>query len=162
VRGAYPTLFRAAAALSDNHADCEDLVQQTLLQACRAYGSFRGESSATTWMYRILLNLARTPLERRQMLPLDDAAYRLPAAGAGPDAVAQLSEEQQTLLAALRGLPRQQREIAVLFYLEQLSYEEISQSLGVSLPAIKSSLSRARAGLRAVLRPPSPAGNGAA
>ena len=151
-RAAYPALWKAAFVLLDNSADAEDAVQETILRACRAYGSFRGGSSPTTWMYAILMRVAADFRRgRRPMEALDEDRRHLPARTMTPDALAEADDESRRLLEHLRALPHRQKEIVTLFYLEDLSYQQVAGALGVSVGTVKSALSRARAALRETL-----------
>jgi len=153
-RTAYPMLARAAAVLLENQADAEDAVQEAILRAYRAYGSFRGESSFATWVYTILTRVAAD--FRRGHRPaeaLDEARHVLPARTAPPDALAESDDESRALLEHLRALPHRQKEIVTLFYLDSLSYREVAEALGISVGTVKSALSCARAALREGLAP---------
>lgn len=147
VRSAYPTLYRAAVVLTGNAADAEDAVQETLFRAFKAYGTFRGESSATTWMYRILIREAGRI--RRNARPTAQMQIEAPLMDTrNPHGAASQSDEFRRALAILRDLAERQREMVTLFYLEDLSYREVADTLGVSIGTVKSALSRARTVLR--------------
>ncbi len=148
-KAAYPTLFAAAMVLTANRADAEDAVQETLTRACAAYGSFRGESAPATWMYRILVRV--TAKERAGHEAAEVEYDKVPSLNPPPDALAALGEEVAMVLDVLRSLPRRQREIATLFYLEELSYAEIAEALEVSQETVRAALRRARASLRKAL-----------
>lgn len=148
-KAAYPTLFAAAMVLMENRADAEDVVQETLARACAAYDAFRGDSSPATWMYAILVRLAGKKYGRPEAKQLQ--GQRLPSLRPEPDTLAALGEEVRMVLEVLRSLPRRQREIATLFYLEELSYAEIARTLDVSQETVQSTLRRARASLKTAL-----------
>jgi RNA polymerase sigma factor (sigma-70 family) len=147
-KAAYPVLAKAAQVLLEERADAEDAVQEALLRACRAYGEFRWNSSATTWMYTILTRVAADFRRRRGTEALGETGASIPAQEPGPEAEAELRDESDRLLARLRTLPHRQREIVTLFYLEGLSYQGTAEALGISVGTVKSALSRARAALR--------------
>ncbi len=152
LKAAYPSLFRAAIVFLGNRADAEDAVQETALRAYRAYGSFRGESTPTTWMYRILAGVAAEPKRRRRTpADFDEAAHVAEHRGRRPDETAEERDESRAVLRVLGGLPERQREIVTLFYLEGLKYDEVAKALGVSVGTVKSTLSRAREAIRAAL-----------
>ena len=143
--------------LTDNRADAEDAVQECVLKACEAYESFRGDSSPTTWMYRILVNVAarrRQNEARRPRVPLDDRMRDSLKSPVRPDLAAEQSDELLSVLCCLRALPPRQREIAALFYLEDLSYAQVAGALGISVDTVKSALCRARQALRRELAAP--------
>jgi RNA polymerase sigma-70 factor (ECF subfamily) len=147
VRSAYPTLYRAAVVLTGNTADAEDAVQETLMKAFRAYGTFRGEASPTTWMYRILVREAGRIRRKATPRPLAEIEEHTDG-GPNPDREVGRRDEYREALRLLRGLPERQKEIMTLFYLEDLNYTETADALGVSVGTVKSALSRARAALR--------------
>jgi RNA polymerase sigma-70 factor, ECF subfamily len=146
---AYPTLFAAAVILTESRADAEDAVQETLVRACASYDKFRGESAPTTWMYRILVRVATSGREKAKPAKPYPAGFASNAPG--PEAIAALDDEKRRIIAALRELPRRQREIVTLFYLEEVPRAEIAEALGVTEEAVKIALRRARAALRRAL-----------
>ncbi len=149
LREASQKLYKAATVLCPNMQDAEDALQDTLLAACRSYASFRGSSSPTTWMYRILLREAARKRRARAHDPFHpSAADTLASDEKSPFEAAESSDEYRALLAALRMLPPRQGEIATLFYLEGLSYVQLADALGISVGTVKSALSRARTSLR--------------
>jgi RNA polymerase sigma-70 factor (ECF subfamily) len=128
-----------------NRSDAEDAVQETLLRAWRGWSGFEGRSSVRTWLYtvatRVCLDAARSRGARPHETPLDPAA--LPASVApfeGRD-----DDLRLAFIVALQRLPPRQR--AVLLLRDVLGYTaaEASAILEMSIPAVKSSLQRARA-----------------
>ncbi len=134
----YSLCFR----LTGRAEDAEDATQAAFVRAFRELPRFRGDSALKTWVYRIAVNEALGLLrKRRETLELTeftaDVADRSPAVVEGVAvraALAQLSEEHRVVL--------------VLQFWEGLSGPEIAQVLGVSLPAVKMRLHRARAEFR--------------
>lgn len=152
VREAYPALWRAAMVLADSRPDAEDAVQETLARAIAAYGGFRGESSPTTWMCRILIGVAGEMKRRKQRVRQLDSDEADTAPARGPVEGLEDREDLKGVLESLRSLPERQRAAATLFYLEQLSYNEIAATLGISVGTVKSAICRARAAIRSSLR----------
>jgi RNA polymerase sigma-70 factor (ECF subfamily) len=150
--------------LSDD--DRQDLVQSTLMQIIRRVGSFRGDSSFSTWLFRVTANEAlmmmRSQRRHRARLvegmDLEDLA-NLPAAndaGAGggfdrADANAAQSERDAIIRAALDELPADYRDVVALHYHQDLGLEEIARRLSTTESAVRSRLHRARSRLRDVL-----------
>jgi RNA polymerase sigma-70 factor, ECF subfamily len=137
-----PQVYALCHRLLGRADDAEDATQATFVQAFRALGKFRGDSTAKTWIYRIALNQALGILRKRARSdePLDET---LPAPeSAGPSA------ERLAVTASLRGLKPDHQAVLVLRFWEELSYEEISGILGVPLPTVKMRLSRAKAEFR--------------
>jgi RNA polymerase sigma-70 factor, ECF subfamily len=136
--GHQPQVYALCYRLLGRADDAEDAVQATFVRAFRALPRFRGESSTRTWLYRIATNEALSMLRRRREspAPLDET----PGAPDGAAAVL----ERLTVRAAMARLTPGHRAILVLRLWEELSYAEIATVLGISLPAVKMRLSRAR------------------
>lgn len=127
----------------------EDLTQEAFARAYSRLGSFRGRSTFRHWLYRIAANGCRDFLKSggRSERPSDMSGDELwTLRDPERDAVARQSLE--ALGDAVAGLPPATRNAFVLFYLENLSYEEISEATGVGVSALKVRVHRARALLR--------------
>lgn len=156
-------LYNVALKLSGNSDEAADLTQETFLRAFRAWGRFRRESQAYTWLYRILVNLnkdriAKESRKRDRETSLlagenGDQVLDLPDASANPEELAQRSEVRDVLAAAIDGLRPGYRECVVLKDMEGLSYDEIAQVMGITVEAVRSRLARARQQLRQTLTP---------
>lgn len=124
----------------------EDAVQDTFLRAWRAAGSFRGESSARTWLTRIAINVCkgylRSPWKRRRAPAEELASLATPPPPARDD----------TLPRAVMGLSRPYREVILLHYYQQLKAREIAQLLHIPISTVTVRLSRARQQLREELK----------
>lgn len=149
-------LLRTAAAVTGDRQTAEDVVQETLLQACRKVDSFRGESALLTWLLRIAVNIARNKAASwwgRRVTLLSDARLAIwPAAAASdPAAAYERREAGREVLACLRRLPVRYREVLALHYLEECSVAEISGILGIAQGTVKSTLARGRAKLREIM-----------
>ncbi len=142
-----PMVLGLCRSLLRDANDGEDAAQQTFVSA---YASLIGGTrprDGGAWLATIARNECRTRIQRRmrEPLPLAEAGHDVPAPAANLDDV-------ESLRLALANLPRQQRQAFVLREFSGFSYEELSQALGVSLPAIESLLFRARRRLRVSLR----------
>ncbi len=140
-----------------SEADREDALQDTFLAAFRGSGSYRGEASARAWLLGIARNLAAKMYRRRvdepgEMEPLESLGLK---AGWGdpdpPEGLLEALARRDALEKALARLSAEEREILVLRELEGLSGDETARVLGLSLPAVKSRLHRARLRLAALL-----------
>lgn len=141
----------------------EDVAQDVFLALYRALPDFRGESSLSTYIFRVTVNHCknrRTWQQRRRWdqheplegLPSDDAPPReLPDEKAGTDNALHRSEASEILGQALARLDEGERSIILLRDLEDLSYEEIADILELPRGTVKSRLHRARAELARVL-----------
>ena len=147
--------------LSDE--DRRDVPQAALLQIIRRVGSFRGDASFSTWLFRVTANealmLMRSQRRHRarlvEGLDLEDLG-NLPAANDGQlqdraDANAAASERDAKVKAALDELPAEYRDVVSLHYHQDLGLQEIADRLGATESAVRSRLHRARSRLRAIL-----------
>lgn len=148
-RGAWPWLYRCAYLLAANHADAEDIAQQTLLKAYRSWSRVVRSDSPDAYLRRMLTNTylsGRRPKKRRLELLTDNPPEHEPPALAsrGP-------EDRLMLWPHVRSLPPRQRAVIVLRYYEDLSEQEIADTLGCSRGNVKSTAHRALKALRAAL-----------
>lgn len=158
----YALLFR----LTQDPEEARDLTQETFLQAFRSVRQFRGDSSIRTWLYRIAINLARNRWRwwnrrRRDVTAsLDGDANSYDqfsrelsdSRQKDPEQTAIVREQEQLLRAALAKLRRPFRETVILRDIEGLSYEEVAQTLNLSVGTVKSRLARGRTELRRILQ----------
>lgn len=146
--------------MTGNKEDAADLAQESFLKAFRALPSFQGQSSFSTWLFRIVTNTCLDERRKRkrkpQILSLDnplstaDGEIQIEFAAGGPDPLqAALEHELQAeIQELLHLLPPKQRAIIIMRDLQGFSYEEMAETLQVNLGTIKSRLSRARSRLR--------------
>src|SRR5437588_2969092 len=137
-----PQIYALCFRLLERAEDAEDAVQATFVRAFRALPRFRGESTARTWLYRIATNEALGLLRRRRDAPpLEEEEHSFPDRSAA--VLVRLA-----VRAALARLSPDHRAILILRLWQDLSYTEIAAVLGISLPAVKMRLNRARAEFR--------------
>ena len=152
-------VFRIANHITQNREDAEDVVQDAFLKAYQNLGQFQGQSKFYTWLVRIAVNEALMRLRRRRperMVSLDedintgeDTIPREVADWApNPEQLYNQSELREILQKTIQGLPPGFRTVFVLRDVEGLSTEETADALGLSIPAVKSRLLRARLQLR--------------
>jgi RNA polymerase sigma-70 factor, ECF subfamily len=157
-----PVLFRVALRRLRNIEDAEDAVQDALLAAHKHIGQFEGRSQLSTWLTKIVTNVALMKLRRHsryETLSLgpdqenDDAAlaHELIDAGPNPEAICARMETDETLRRALAQLTPNLRSAIQMRELEGLSTREAANALGISTNALKSRVSRARATLSSLL-----------
>ena len=151
------TLARTMLRDADEAAD---VVEDVLLRIRDKAPAFRGERGLTTWVMRIVANRCRDLLRRRKFTagrpedfdPLAESGLR-----AEPIEGWDLAIDQERMMAmlerAIDALPPDQREAVVLRDRLGLSYDEVAETLGLKVAAVKSRLFRARTALRAALRP---------
>lgn len=153
-------VYGLALRLLNDQSDACDVVQEVFLKVFRNIGSFRGQSSLKTWIYRITVNEAHNARRwffrhRRREVELDDEPEDarslkevLPDTGRSPFDVV-LDREQRSLIeVALTRINPIFREAVILRDLSDLSYEEIAEVLSVSLGTVKSRILRGREALR--------------
>lgn len=154
-------IFRLALHITENQEDAEDVLQESLMKAYRHLDNFRGDSRFSTWLTRIALNEALLKLCKRHphQLSLDDSPDAIEALlprGANeweptPEQRYAQTELREIISRAIGELPPAYRVVFLLRDLEGLSAEETAQWLGLSVPAVKSRLLRARLMLRSEL-----------
>jgi RNA polymerase sigma-70 factor, ECF subfamily len=159
------TAFGIAVRLTRNQADAEDLVQEAALLAFRAFASFEPGTNFRAWFFKVLTNCYFSKRRREKSRPvtsdLDDTPdLYLYARSAetgfptqGPDPAAQLLDQLGTerVLAAIDRLPEEYRVVSTLYFMEDLSYEEIAQVLGCPIGTVRSRLHRGRKMLQKAL-----------
>jgi len=151
-------MYNLVARMLDDWAAAEDVTQEALISAYRAFPRFRG-GNLRSWLMRIAGNAARDLLRARKARPslsLDspERGYLEPPAAPaeGPEEHALRGELRQAIEEGLAALPPEQRMAVVLVDVQGFSYEEASQTMGASLGTVKSRISRGRAALRDSLR----------
>ncbi len=149
------SLYNFARSLTGRREEAEDIVQETCVKALRGFATFRPGTNFRAWMFRILRN---TFLTSRSGLKLH---VPLPEEADGEPAVAAEEETPETLLLgrldrervwrAVESLPLPFREILLLREVEEMSYAERSETLGIPPGTVMSRLARARRSLRRAL-----------
>jgi RNA polymerase sigma-70 factor (ECF subfamily) len=146
-------LYRFAVRSCGGEREAEDALQDGLLAAWRGAGTWRGESSARTWLYQVVVNACHRRHRRRAGQPAEpqplDAAAALAGGEPGPDERVAAREVGRAIDAALAAMAEEAREVLLLRDVEGLSGEETAAALGLGLAAMKSRLHRARLELKA-------------
>jgi RNA polymerase sigma-70 factor, ECF subfamily len=146
-REASPSLYRLALSLVHDAHAAEDLVQDTFLRAFERRGQFREEAAPTTWLRRILVNLAADRARRHPREVLveqveehwSDSAYTVSS-----ELVIERAETRQELEDAIVRLPFMYRAVLLLHDVEEWTVAEIAKAMGLGLPAAKQRLRRGR------------------
>ena len=152
-------IFRLAQHITQNREDAEDVLQETFLKAYEHLDQFQGQSKFYTWVVRIAVNQALMKLRRRKTdksVSLDEAidtgedtiVREIAAWDEDPEQRFSREEIGQILDSAIQDLEPPYRSVFVLRDMEELSTEETAEALGLSVPAVKSRLLRARLQLR--------------
>ncbi len=152
-------VFRIAQHITQNREDAEDVVQDAFLKAYEKLNQFQGNSKFYTWLVRITVNEALMRLRKRRtgkMVSIDEDVQTeegsmprdLADWSPDPEALYGQSEMAEILRKTIQGLPPGFRVVFVLRDVEGLSTDETAEMLGLSVPAVKSRLLRARLQLR--------------
>jgi RNA polymerase sigma-70 factor (ECF subfamily) len=154
-------VWRLASQLCRHREDAEDVTQSALLNAVRHLDGFRQEASVRTWLHRIATNECRMLRRRRIPLSLDELLEQAatadrrppdpPAPGPGPEEAAVEAETRRRVVAALAELPDRYRTAVLLKDGLGLPAEAVAAAMGMSVPAVRAVLHRARSALRARL-----------
>ncbi len=150
-------IYNVAYRFLGNHEDAQDVAQEVFVRAYRGIDGFKGDSKVYTWLYSIAGNLARNKLRdskrkgRNMGVSLEELEGRAPGVAQAaakvretPEDVARGHEMEAALQACLEELPEHYRIVFVLRTFEQLSYEEIADSVGCPKGTVKSRLNHAR------------------
>jgi len=155
----FDQLYNFARWLTQNREEAEDLVQETYAKALKGFSSFKIGTNFRAWMYRILRNTfltSRTGLKVTMTVPLDtdEDGPELAVERDTPETLLFDRSNRELLEGAMDELPVHFREILLLCEVEEMSYQEIAETLSVPIGTVMSRLSRARRSLRDRLRPP--------
>src|SRR6201987_1202492 len=154
----FDQLYNFAHWLTRNREEAEDLVQETYVKALKGFSSFHMGTNFRAWMYRILRNTfltSRTGLKATMTVPLDSEEDEPEQAleRETPETILIGRSNWQLVHSAIDQLPVHFREILLLCEVEEMSYQEIADTLAVPIGTVMSRLSRARQTLRNQLRP---------
>jgi RNA polymerase sigma-70 factor (ECF subfamily) len=142
-----PRLRRYARALVGDRARADDLVQDTLERAWNKFHLWRPGSDLRAWLFTVMHNVHINQIRAtRDFVELDDESAEMAVAG-----VQGASLEIRDLERALVLLPVEQREVLLLVGLEDLSYAEVAEVLGIPIGTVMSRLSRAREKMRVLM-----------
>lgn len=152
----FDRLYNFAHWLTRNRDEAEDLVQETYAKALKGFSSFRTGTNFPAWIFRILRNTflnSRTGLQA-VTIPLDspETDPEVPAETETPETVLVNRASEQLLQQAIEELPAANREVLLLCEVEEMSYQEIADLLGVPIGTVMSRLSRARKMMRKQLQ----------
>jgi RNA polymerase sigma-70 factor (ECF subfamily) len=148
----FDQLYNFAHWLAQDRTEAEDLVQETYFKALKGFSSFQPGTNFRAWMYRILRNTfltSRTGLKATATVALDsDDSPELPAGPETPETILIEHCQHQLLQAAIEALPVHFREVLLLCEAEEMSYQDIAETLSIPIGTVMSRLSRARKALR--------------
>lgn len=158
-----PRVYHVARRMVASDMDAEDITQDVLLKVVRKLPNFRGDSTFPTWLHRVTVNAALTHRRRQAVRHeralagsldvRDDASWEGSHRTLGPDDQILGHELRQLIEQAMESLPPVYHRVFVLADIDGRSNAEIAADLGMSLPAVKSRLHRARGMMREALAP---------
>jgi len=155
-------VFALCFRLLGDAEEARDAAQETFLKVYRGLSGFRGEAGLKTWIYRIAINQAMNQKRwwrrrhRDETISLDitrgqseaTLGSMLPGRGSSPEAEAISSEREHSIMRALGEIKEEYRIALMLREIEELSYEEIAETLSISIGTVKSRIARGREELR--------------
>ena len=148
------SVMKVARAYTLTSEECQDLAQEIMLQAWRSLPRFEGKASAATWFYRVALHTAMNwhrkdkPRRSRQQPLLE--VQSVATCGIDSAEQAQHRDTVEQLYKAIHQLPKTDAAL-VLLYLDELSYREMSEVLGISESNVGVKLNRAKKSLGALM-----------
>lgn len=150
-------MYALAFRMCGNREDAQDCVQDAMLRIYRALNRFKGESSFSTWVYRITMNACLDELRRRKLRASASLDFLLDNGWAPVDEIntperhALNAERRRAIADAIRSLPEDMRVAIILREIHGFSYEEIANTLDVNIGTVKSRISRGRERLCALI-----------
>jgi RNA polymerase sigma-70 factor, ECF subfamily len=151
----FARLYNFAHWLTQDRSEAEDLVQESCMKALKGFNSFRQGTNFNAWMYRILRNTfltSRTGLKGATVsLDSEENETPEPVASGTPESILLASADQEAIQRALEGLSVPFREVILLCDVEEMSYQEIAETLAIPIGTVMSRLSRARKAMRELL-----------
>ncbi|MDZ7796370.1 MAG: sigma-70 family RNA polymerase sigma factor [Candidatus Marinimicrobia bacterium] len=144
----------------NSYEQAEDVVQDTLMKLYTSAHMYREIAKFSTWIFTIAANLAKSELrrlKRRRVISIhnmgfDDKEYEIPSETYDPEKETTSAYGEKQIQQAIDLLPDQFKTVILLREVQQLSYEEISQILGVSIGTVKSRINRGRLRLQKLLK----------
>lgn len=155
-------VFNIAYGMLSDYEDASDATQEVFFRVFKSISLFKGESSFTTWIYRICSNVCNDILRKRQKrgfsVSIDsdeenDSIVQIVSDEPTPEERVEINERQRAVWAAINELPSKYKEIIVYSDMQQLSYDEIAEILKCPKGTVRSRLNRARNALRKKLLP---------
>ena len=155
-------IFNLAYRMVGNYDDAGDMAQEALIRIFRSIGSFKEQSSFSTWVFRITTNVCLDEIRKRKnkkAFSLDEEIHtedgemqrQIISDDPLPDEIAEKEELRSIVNKAINSLPEEQKIIITLRDIQSLSYEEIANVLSCPVGTVKSRINRARQALKNIL-----------
>ena len=154
----FDSLYNFAHWLTQGREDAEDLVQETFAKALKGFGSFQPGTNFRAWIFRILRNAFLTSRSglaaAASTLPLNEEEDEqvLTPSPRNPESLLLEKIQAESIQEAIAALPVAYREVLLLADVEEMSYQEIAETVGIPIGTVMSRLSRARRAVRETLR----------
>jgi RNA polymerase sigma-70 factor (ECF subfamily) len=143
-------VFKVCRMYADSEADFEDNVQEVGLQLWRSFGNFKGKSKISTWMYRVALNVCMSQLRKKKKQEKVKQSWPDYAPVEDPEGEVVMSERRQSLSEAIKELGEVDRAV-ILLYLEEQSYQDISEIMGMTVNNVGVRINRIRNKLKEII-----------
>jgi len=155
-------VYNIALRMTKNPEDAQELAQDAFVRAFTSIGKFRGDSSFSTWLYRITINVCTDFLRKRNRAILismeqgaatndNEQGIQIAEEAPGPDEIAEKNQLKELIKDAMDSLSADHRQVLILRDILDMSYKEIADTLNVNEGTIKSRISRARSGLKKII-----------
>lgn len=156
-------VFNIALGMLKNPADAEDIAQDVFIKVYKSLKNFKGQSSFSTWLYRVTTNTCLDELRRRktrQTFSIDEeivtqegeVSKQVVDDSPSPDEILEKNELKRNISHAISKLAKEHRTVIVLRDMQGFSYEEIANILQLPLGTVKSRINRARLTLKDILK----------
>ncbi len=152
------TIFGMALRVVGNREDAEEAAQDAFVRAFRALSKFRRDAKFGTWLYRIAMNVCLTKARQSRldvtsidasMEDNDDSApLQIQDHSGNPDSLVEKSEFKDRVRDLISSLPPKYSAVLTMYHMQDLSYEEMSQTLDLPIGTVKAHLFRARGALK--------------
>lgn len=160
IRSYEKRIYNIAFRMAGDRDDAFDIAQEVCIRIFRSIGKFKGNSSFSTWVYRITSNVCIDEMRKRRsnVIPLavasDDGEYEIPIADEGklPDEILESREISDAVRSCILELEPEYRMIIILRDINGYTYDEISKVLDVNMGTVKSRLNRARGMLKTKIK----------
>ncbi|QQS33159.1 MAG: sigma-70 family RNA polymerase sigma factor [Acidobacteriota bacterium] len=152
-------IFALCFGMLSREEDARDASQETFIAAYRNIGSFRGDAKVSSWLHRIAVNQCLTIMRRRKARPEDlideeqaasDRIFSVPVEKA-PGGIAERKERIEAVRRAVNSLPFELKEVVIMKEFEEMTFQEISETLSIPLSTVKSRVYTALRQLRSKL-----------
>lgn len=145
-------VYNTALSYCKNVEEAEEITQDVFLKLHLKAGKFKGQSSASTWIYRIAVNTSLNTIKKKKLLTLFDPTRASKVIHfEHPGVLLEQSEDAKALYLAMDCLPLQQKTAFILSFIEELPRQKVADIMALSLKSVESLLQRAKKNLRVEL-----------